>query len=419
LKSGRAKTSLLREGMPREPASGEGAPGEGALRDRATRERTAAEFGAAGSTPATLGYRMPAEWELHEATWLAWPHERTDWPGKFAPIPWVYADIVRHLARVERVRILVQDRAEERDARRILQKSGADLAAVDFLVAPTNRGWTRDFGAIFVKRCGAAGGGREIRRSPRRAQNDSSGDVAATKWRFNAWAKYDDWQKDNSVMRRILPKLKMPVWEPKYHGRPVVLEGGSIEVNGLGSLLTTEECLISSEQVRNPGFERADWEAIFRDYLGATNVLWLGRGIAGDDTHGHIDDLARFVNPTTVVTVLESDRSDPNYQPLQENLARLREMRDQEGRPLRIETLPMPQAVSFDGQRLPASYANFYIANKIVLVPAFSDPNDRAALNTLAALFPDREVIGIAARDLVLGLGTLHCMTQQQPAPEN
>ncbi len=358
----------------------------------------------ADATPAALGYRMPAEWEPHEATWLAWPHERTDWPGKFAPIPWVYADIVRHLACVERVRILVQDRAEERAARRILQKSGADLAAVDFFVAPTNRGWTRDFGAIFVNKCAAAGG------------SSTSGNVAATKWRFNAWAKYDDWQKDDAAMNRILPQLKIPVWEPRYRGRPVVLEGGSIEVNGLGTLLTTEECLLSPEQARNPGFERADWESIFRDYLGATNVLWLGRGIAGDDTHGHVDDLARFVNPTTAVMVVESDRSDANYEPLQENLARLREMKDENGRPLRIETLPMPKPVWFDGQRLPASYANFYIANKIVLVPTFSDPADRAALNTLAALFPEREVIGIAARDLVLGLGTLHCMTQQQPA---
>lgn len=358
----------------------------------------------ADATPAAVGYRMPAEWEPHEVTWLAWPHERTDWPGKFAPIPWVYADIVRHLARVERVRILVQDRAEERAARGILQKSGADLAAVEFFVAPTNRGWTRDFGAIFVRKCAAAG------------VSSTSGSVAATKWRFSAWAKYDDWKKDNAAMNRVLPKLKIPVWEPQYRGRPVVLEGGSIEVNGAGSLLTTEECLLSSEQARNPGFERADWEAIFRDYLGATNVLWLGRGIAGDDTHGHVDDLARFVNPTTVVTVVESNRSDANYEPLQENLARLREMKDEHGRPLRIETLPMPEPVWFDGQRLPASYANFYIANKIVLVPTFGDPHDRTALNTLAALFPDREVIGIAARDLVLGLGTLHCMTQQQPA---
>ena len=351
----------------------------------------------------SIAYRMPAEWEPHEATWLAWPHERTDWPGKFAPIPWVYADIVRHLARVERVRILVQDRAEERAARRILQKSGAELSAVEFFIAPTNRGWTRDFGAIFVKKCGPDG-----------AAPDAG--VTATKWRFNAWAKYDDWRKDNAAMSRVLPKLKLPVREPQCRGRAVVLEGGSIDVNGLGTLLTTEECLLSEVQERNPGFERTDWESVFREYLGATNVVWLGRGISGDDTHGHVDDLARFVNPSTVVTVVEPDRADANYQPLQENLARLRETKDQVGRPLRVETLPMPQPVYFDGQRLPASYANFYIANEIVLVPTFSDPNDRAALNILAGLFPDREVIGIAARDLVLGLGTLHCMTQQQPA---
>jgi agmatine deiminase len=376
---------------------------ETALSERGRVEERAGDGAEGGNSSDRVAYRMPAEWEPHEATWLAWPHERTDWPGKFAPIPWVYANIVRHLARVERVRILVQDRDEERAARRILRKSGADLSAVDFFIAPTNRGWTRDFGAIFVSNCAAAGV----------APNAG---VTATKWRFNAWAKYDDWRKDNAAMSRVLPKLKLPVREPQYRGRAVVLEGGSIDVNGLGTLLTTEECLLSEVQARNPGFERADWEAVFRDYLGATNVVWLGRGIAGDDTHGHVDDLARFVNPTTVVTVVESDRTDANYEPLQENLARLRETKDQAGRPLRVETLPMPQPVYFDGQRLPASYANFYIANEIVLVPTFSDPHDRAALNILAALFPGREVIGIAARDLVLGLGTLHCMTQQQPA---
>ena len=347
---------------------------------------------------------MPAEWEPHAATWLAWPHERTDWPGKFAPIPWVYADIVRRLARVEHVRILVQDQGEQRDAQRILKKSGADLAAVEFFVVPTNRGWTRDFGPIFIKK----------RSSDKRAR--PNGGIALTNWRFNAWAKYDDWKKDDAATQRLLPKLKMPFWEPEHGGEHVVLEGGSIEVNGLGTLLTTEECLLSPLQVRNPGFSRQDFETVFRNYLGATNVLWLGNGIAGDDTHGHVDDLARFVNPRTVVTMVEKDRSDSNYHPLQENLARLRRMKDQEGRRLRVETLPMPEPVYFDGQRLPASYANFYIANKLVLVPTFTDASDRVALNTLAGLFPDREVVGIPCRDLVLGLGTLHCMTQQQPA---
>lgn len=349
---------------------------------------------------------MPAEWEPHAATWLAWPHERTDWPGKFATIPWVYAEIVRRLARVERVRLLVQDRSEQRKARRVLERSGADLGAVEFFLVPTNRGWMHDFGPIFIKRQGVK----------RRGVGKRKGGIALTNWRFNAWARYDDWQKDNAATKRLASKLKMPVWKPMQDGRPVVLEGGSIDVNGRGTLLTTEECLLSPVQARNPGLDRRELEAIFRDYLGATNVLWLGKGIAGDDTHGHVDDLARFVNPTTVVTVVEPNRSDANYQPLQENLGRLRRMKDQDGRPLRIEILPMPQPVCFDGQRLPASYANFYIANHLVLVPTFNDANDRVALDTIAELFPDREVVGIACRDLVLGLGTLHCMLLQQPA---
>jgi agmatine deiminase len=346
---------------------------------------------------------MPAEWETHEATWLAWPHERTDWPGKFAPIPWVYADIVRRLSKVERVRILIGSASEEKIACRMLEKSGAELSAVDFFRAPTNRGWTRDFGPTFVKRLAAN-------------KSQQTGGVALTNWHFNAWAKYDDWKLDDAATGKLIPKLKLPAWEPTFRGRRVVLEGGSIEVNGRGTLLTTEECLLSPVQARNPGLIRADLDSILREYLGATNVLWLGNGIAGDDTHGHVDDLARFVNPTTVVTVVETDPSDANYQPLSENLARLRAMKDQDGNPLRVETLPMPQSVCFDGQRLPASYANFYIANRLVLVPTFNDASDRVALNTLAKLFPDREVVGIACRDLVLGLGTLHCMTQQQPA---
>ncbi len=373
------------------------------------------------ATPRELGYRMPAEWEPHEATWIAWPHERTDWPGKFAPIPWVYAEIVRHLARAERVRILTRSREERERARRMLAKCHADLEAVEFFLVPTNRGWTRDYGPIFVKRSDAPGGAGIIH------------------WRFNAWAKYGDWQKDDAATRRIIAELRLPFWEParaaskrrdfqrqtgSRSGRErglragaarIVLEGGSIDVNGLGSLLTTEECLLSKVQERNPGFTRADYEEIFREYLGVSNTLWLGTGIAGDDTHGHVDDLARFVNPATIVAAVEADKSDANYAPLQENLARLRAMKDQNGCPLRIETLPMPEPVYFGGQRLPASYANFYIANRMVLAPTFGDANDRKALNTLAELFPGRQIVGIPCRDLVLGLGTLHCMTQQQP----
>ncbi len=346
--------------------------------------------------PFSLGYRMPAEWEPHAATWLAWPHEKTDWPGKFAPIPWVYADIVRHLTQVERVRILVENAAKERAARRNLKLAGANLDAVDFHHVPTNRGWIRDFGPIFV-------------RHPKHG-------TAVTNWHFNAWAKYDDWKKDDAANSKLASKLKWKMWQPEYRGRRVVLEGGSIDVNGVGTLLTTEECLLSPVQARNPGVSRKELEGIFRDYFGVTKVLWLKNGIAGDDTHGHVDDLARFVNSTTVVTVVENDPSEINYQPLQENLALLREMKDQDARPLRVETLPMPDPVFFDGQRLPASYANFYIANQLVLVPTFNDWHDGAALTKLAALFPEHKVVGIACLDMVLGLGTLHCMSQQEPA---
>jgi agmatine deiminase len=336
-------------------------------------------------SPRRMGFRMPAEWEPHEATWLAWPHEKSDWPGKFALIPWLYGEIVRHLSRVERVRILVDDSGAEERARRVLRKCHAELNAVEFFHHPTNRSWMRDYGPLFVK------SGRE---------------VALTHWRFNGWAKYDNWNHDSVVPARVANALGMRRWETG-----IVLEGGSIDVNGAGKMLATEECLLSDVQPRNPGLSRRQMERALAGYLGATEVIWLGRGIAGDDTHGHVDDLARFTSRDTVVTVVEPDNSDVNHEPLKENLARLRSHGD-----LRVVTLPMPEPVYFAGQRLPASYANFYIANGIVLAPMFADPNDRVALNTLARLFPDREIVGIPCRDLVLGLGTLHCMTQQQPA---
>ena len=347
------------------------------------------------SNPQSLGFKMPAEWEPHEATWLGWPHELTDWPGKFSPIPWAFAEIVRHLSQVERVYLLVENRAAESRVRAILKKSGAHLTNIDFFRIPTDRGWMRDSGPICVR--------------------NTDGDVAYTNWRFNGWAKYANHKKDALAVSAANKTLKRRLWQPVHKGRRVVLEGGSIDVNGAGTLVTTEECLLSKVQQRNPGFTRDDYAEIFKNYLGVTNVLWLKNGIAGDDTHGHVDDLARFVDPTTVVTVVEENSADPNYAPLQENFTLLKYMRDQNGRSLQIETLPMPAPVFFDGYRLPASYANFYIANKIVLVPTFNDPNDRVALNILAKLFPNREVVGIACRDLVLGLGTIHCMTQQQP----
>ena len=284
----------------------------------------------------------------------------------------------------------------EKRARVILKKAGAKLASVEFFRVPTDRGWMRDSGPICVKNAG--------------------GDVAYNHFVFNGWAKYANHKKDAAAVARANARLKRRVFLPMRNGQRVVLEGGSIDVNGRGTLLTTEECLQSKVQERNPGFTKEDYAEVFRNYLGVTNVLWLGNGIAGDDTHGHVDDLARFVNETTVVTVVEEDRGDLNYTALQENLARLKSMKDQDGRALQVETLPMPKPVEFDGQRLPASYANFYIANGLVIVPTFNDANDRAALNTLARLFPGREVVGIHCRDLVLGLGTLHCMTQQEPA---
>ena len=347
-------------------------------------------------TPNTPGFRMPAEWEPHAATWLGWPHELTDWPGKFAPIPWAFAEIVRNLSLVERVYLIVESPSAETRVRAILKKSGVKLDAVDFFRVPTDRGWMRDSGPICVK--------------------DSRGGVAYNNFVFNGWAKYADHKKDAAVVLKANQRLKRSYFLPVHNGRRVVLEGGSIDVNGRGSLLTTEECLQSKVQERNPGFSKRDYEEIFREYLGITNVLWLGNGIAGDDTHGHVDDLTRFVNPNTVVTIVEEDPADANFGPLQDNLHRLQSMTDQDGKPLRVETLPMPSPVYFNGQRLPASYANFYIANNLVIVPTFNDANDRVALDVLARLFPERKVTGIHCRDLVLGLGTLHCMTQQEPA---
>ena len=343
----------------------------------------------AADTPTALGFRMPAEWEPHAATWLAWPHERRDWPGKLTTIPWVYAEVVRHLVGGERVRILVRDARTGRTARRVLQRAGVDATRVDFYRVPTDRSWTRDFCPLFVRR---------------------DGEVALTNWKFNGWAKYPNWRRDDAVPDRLARLLGRRQWK-----LDVVLEGGSIDVNGRGTLLTTEECLLSPIQARNPRLSRAELEDVLGRHLGVRKVLWLGRGIGGDDTHGHVDDLARFVDPRTVVVVAEDDPSDANYEPLRENRDRLAEMTDQDGAPLRIVTLPMPAPLFFDGQRLPASYANFYVGNDVVLVPTFNDARDRDALATLAGLFPSRRVVGIHAVDLVWGLGTLHCMTQQEP----
>ena len=349
------------------------------------------------STPARLGFRMPAEFERHAATWIAWPHHAPDWPGKLPAVELVYVEIVRALAGSggERVCIVVPDGRVRARARRLLAKAAVPARRVAFFTVPMNRSWIRDFGPIFVKR---------------------SREIAITDWKFNAWAKYPNWRRDDAVNAWLAPRLGMRRFTAEAGGRRVVLEGGAIDVNGRGSLLTTEECLLSRKQARNPGLTREGMEGILAGTLGAPNVLWLGRGIAGDDTHGHVDDIARFTDPRTIVAAEEPDRRDANHAPLAENLRRLSRMRDEAGRPFQVLSLPMPARIVYERQRLPASYLNFYIANRSVLVPTFNDPRDRIALDQLARLFPSREVIGIHAVDLVWGLGTIHCLTQQQPA---
>jgi agmatine deiminase len=340
--------------------------------------------------PGLDGFAMPAEWAPHRATWLAWPHERTDWPGKFTPIPWVYGEIVRVLSQHERVAILVQNAAEEQRARLVLKKAGADLEEVDFYRFPTDRSWVRDSGPIFV--------------------TNKQNEKVATRWKFNAWAKYPNHKRDARVASRIANAAAVREYQVAVDGKEVVLEGGAIDVDGTGNLIATEECLLSDVQARNPELGREDIEKILWEVLGARRVIWLGRGIAGDDTHGHIDDVARFIAPGVVLLCEEKNPRDENYPVLEENRERL------ESAEMEVVRLPMPAPLVFSGQRLPASYANFYIANDVVMVPTFNDGNDRRALGTIAEFFPERKVVGIHCVDLVWGLGTLHCATQQEPA---
>ncbi len=365
------------------------------------------------TTPRQQNLRMPAEWAPHAATWIAWPHNPEDWPGKFQPIPWVYCEIVRHLSGVEDVHILVNDLSTERRATRMLRRGGANLARLHFHHWRTDRVWLRDSGPIFLKQTGSPG-------------QHPTGEVALTNWRFNAWAKYPNHLNDDRIPCQVAELYAMQAFDPTVNlpdGTPhrLVLEGGSIDTDGAGTLLTTEECLLSDVQQRNPGVSKAQLEQAFYDYLGIDQVLWLNRGCAGDDTHGHVDDITRFVpGPdclgNTILTAVEPNTADENHLPLAENLQRLHAARNRHGEPFDILSLPMPAPVLFESQRLPASYANFYIANSLVLVPTFNDPNDRHALNTIANCFPDRTIIGIHAVDLVWGLGALHCLTQQEPA---
>lgn len=354
-------------------------------------------------TPFELGYRMPAEWEPHAATWLAWPHEPSDWPGKFEAVPWVFAEVIKNLTLGERVRLIVSGKAMQRQAAAALEKSQVDLGQVDFVTLATDRSWTRDFLPLFVAKPGRPG---------KRA-------LGAVKFRFNGWARYDNHAADEAAGLKVQARAQAAGAKPFRADvaghQTLVLEGGAVDVDGEGTLLATEECLLDGRQARNAPLGKQGVEQALRTYLGADKTLWLGRGIAGDDTAGHIDDFARFVAPGKIVLAAEQNRRDDNFKPLRDARERLSGARDARGRRIEVIPLPMPEPVVFDGQRLPASYANFYIGNAVVLVPTFNDPADAAALGILGELFPRRRVVGIYSKDFVLGLGTIHCSTQQEP----
>jgi agmatine deiminase len=334
-------------------------------------------------------FRLPAEWEKHEATWLGWPHNKQDWPGKFTPIPWVYAEIVKRISNEEKVRIVVESKEHQQKAKYVLSSANVSLSNVEFFYLKTDRGWMRDACPAFVK-------------------NDN--EIASINFKFNAWSKYNNFKKDAKLPKFIARQFNLKNVVATLNDQHIVLEGGAIDVNGSGTLITTEECLLNSQlQVRNPGFSKSDYHEIFEKYLGISNVLWLAKGIAGDDTHGHVDDLCRFVNKSTLVLVQEKNVTDENYKSL-------KDFSLENGSKPDTVFLPMPEPVFFKGQRLPASYANFYISNEAVLVPTFNDPNDKIALGIIGELITDRPVVGIHSLDLVWGLGTIHCLTHEQPA---
>jgi len=340
-------------------------------------------------------YELPAEFDKHEATWIGWPHNKSDWPGKFSTIPFVYAEIVKQISREEIVRIIVESIEHQKKAEKILKDANVELTNIEFFIKKTNRGWLRDSAPFFVK---------------------YKNELAVVDFKFDAWAKYDDYKLDDKIPQFISNRFKLKRVTAEHDEKSVVLEGGAVDGNGRGTLITTEECLLDEKvQTRNPGFTKKDYFEVFKNYLGITNVIWLGKGITGDDTHGHVDDLCRFVNEDTVVLVREENSSDENYHLLKENKERLQNLNLPNGKRLNVIDLPMPSPVIFKRQRLPASYANFYISNYAVLVPTFNDPNDRITLGILSELFPGRKVIGIHSVDLVWGLGTIHCLTKEQP----
>jgi len=342
-----------------------------------------------------MARRFPAEWEKQQGVLLCFPYNGNDWPGKYGAIQWAFVEFIKKVSIQETVFLLVVNRKQQEDVSEMLSRADVDLNKIQFIHHKTNRSWMRDSGPIIVY---------------------NNGKREALNFNFNGWAKYSNYRLDRFVPEKVSNTLSIPLTQVTYKGKPVVLEGGALEVNGKGTLITSEECLLHpTVQVRNPGFTKEDYEAIFKEYFGVTNTIWLGNGIVGDDTHGHIDDLARFVNPTTIVTVVESNKKDENYQPLQDNLKRLQAAKLENGKSPKVVTLPMPKPLIFEGIRIPASYANFLIINNCVLVPTFNDANDRIALNTLAECFPKHEIIGMSAIDLIWGFGTLHCLSQQIP----
>ncbi|MFH7011433.1 agmatine/peptidylarginine deiminase [Flavobacterium sp. FlaQc-52] len=344
----------------------------------------------------TNNRRFPAEWEKQQGIVLCFPHNGNDWPGKYEAIQWAFVEFIKKVATFETVFLVVADEKLKEKVAGMLEDARVNMGNISFIIHKTNRSWMRDSGPIIVKN----GSKRE-----------------ALNFNFNGWAKYKNHQLDKHVPSKIADFIEVPVTQVIYKGKPVIVEGGAIDVNGRGTLLTSEECLMhQSIQVRNPGFTKEDYEAVFKEYLGVTNVIWLGDGIEGDDTHGHIDDLCRFVNEDTIVTIVETDKTDSNYNALQDNLKRLQNAKLENGKSPVIVALPMPKRVDFGDLRLPASYANFLILNNCVLVPTFNDSNDRVALNILSECFPDREVIGISCIDFIWGFGTLHCLSQQIPA---
>ena len=339
--------------------------------------------------------RFPAEWENQQGMLLCFPHNGNDWPGKYQAIQWAFVEFIKKVTAYEPLFLVVKDEKLKSNVIGMLERAHVNIKQVTFIIHKTNRSWMRDSGPIIIKN----GNSRE-----------------ALNFNFNGWAKYSNYRLDRHVPEKVANTLNIPLTQVVYKGKPVVLEGGAIDSNGKGTLLTSEECLLHpSIQVRNQGFTKADYETIFKEYFGITNTIWLGDGIKGDDTHGHIDDLCRFVNEDTIVTVIESDSKHPNYKALQDNLNRLQNASLENGKKPNIVTLPMPKEILFENVSLPASYANFLILNNCVLVPTFNDPNDRVALNTIADCFPNREVIGINAIDLIWGFGTLHCLSQQIP----